>query len=169
MWFPRNEVSNNADLQPIVFTRKSLTSTKTCYSKIQREMPNILHDLEKFHHYWFANEVSMITDPKLLEAIFKKDVANLTIKFQRILLQLCQYYIRILHKSWPQLYITQWLSRHNNETSRDKVKPSMHITINIIESCTHIPDCMTAEEIEVTLEDEHLSPLAQFTRGIFVL
>ena len=37
----------------------------------------------------------------------------------------------------------------------------MHITINAPESCTDIPDCMTAEEItEVTLE-EHLSSLAQ--------
>ena len=40
----------------------------------------------------------------------------------------------------------------------DEEIPDMHITINTIESCTDIPDCLTAEEIrEATLEDNHLN------------
>ena len=36
-----------------------------------------LHSLEKFYHYCFARGVSIITDHKPLEAIFKKDVTTL--------------------------------------------------------------------------------------------
>ena len=39
----------------------------------------------------------------------------------------------------------------------------MNITINAIESCTNIPDCMTAEEIRSdTIEDEHLSMISAY-------
>ena len=40
--------------------------------------------------------------------------------------------------------------------------PSMHITINTIELCTDIPDCMTADQMrKVTLEDKQLCALAE--------
>ena len=40
-------------------------------------MLDIMHGLEKFYHYFFTFDVSKITDPKLVVAICKKDVANL--------------------------------------------------------------------------------------------
>ena len=45
----------------------------------------MLHGLERFHHYCFAMEVSVIMDHKSLVAIFKKDVANLSQGIQCIL------------------------------------------------------------------------------------
>ena len=36
------------------------------------------------------------------------------------------------------------LSRHNPEINRDEEIAGMHITINTIESCTNILDCITA-------------------------
>ena len=55
---------------------------------ILREALRILHGLENFHHYSFAREVSIITDHKPLAAIFKKDVATLSQRFQWILLRI---------------------------------------------------------------------------------
>ena len=51
-----------------------LTSTKMCYSNIDREALGILYGLDKVHSYCFAHEVSVIADPKPLLAIFRKDV-----------------------------------------------------------------------------------------------
>ena len=47
-------------LQSIAFMSKSQTSVKTYYSKIDREACDILHGLEKFHHYCLTHEISMI-------------------------------------------------------------------------------------------------------------
>ena len=67
------------------------------------------------------------------------------------------------YKPGPQIFIADWLSRNNHEMNWDKKVPSVHITINAIESCTDIPSCMTAEETrKVTLEHGHLSALAEF-------
>ena len=39
----------------------------------------------------------------------------------------------------------------------------MNITINAIESCMDIPNCMTAKNIKsVTLDEEHLSILSEY-------
>ena len=66
MQLPSNEAHNNAVLWPIVFARKSLTSTEAHYIRIAIEVLGILYDLEKFHCYCFAYEVSVIIDHKLL-------------------------------------------------------------------------------------------------------
>ena len=42
------------------------------YSNIGREALGVIYGLEKFHHYCFAKEVSIITYHKQLIAIFKK-------------------------------------------------------------------------------------------------
>ena len=69
---PRDEAPNNSILRPIASTSKSLSSAEERYSNIEREALSILYRLKKFHHYCCVTEVHMITDHKLLVAIFKK-------------------------------------------------------------------------------------------------
>ena len=76
MWFPRIEAPANAVLQPTTFVSKNK----------EREALGMLYDLEKFHHYCFAHDISRIRDHKPLVAIFKKDIASLSHRLQRILL-----------------------------------------------------------------------------------
>ena len=52
--------------------------------------------------------------------------------------------------------------RHKHATDMDEEMQGKHLSINAIEACTDILECITSEEIrEVTLEDEHLSTLAE--------
>ena len=78
-------VPDNTILWPIAFASISLTSTECRYSNIEREAFCILHGLEKFHHYCFLRDVNVITNHKLLVAIFIKDVAALSQWIQQIL------------------------------------------------------------------------------------
>ena len=80
---------DNTILHPIAFASKSLTGAECRYSNINREALGILHGLKKFHHYYFAREVLIITDHKTLVAIFKK--AMLSQHIQCILLKIHQY------------------------------------------------------------------------------
>ena len=76
--FPKDITPDKTILKPIIFSSKSLNDAEQQYSNIEREALDILHGLEKFHHYCFAREVSIITDHKPLVPIFKKDVATLS-------------------------------------------------------------------------------------------
>ena len=161
--FQSNEAPNKVVSQPITFVSKSQTNAGTHYINIEREALGIHYCLEKINHYFSACEVSMTTDHKLLVAVFKKDVASLSHKLQRILLCFHQYSIRNLYQPGPQLFIAHWLSRHNNETNRDNEIPCMFITTNAIESYSDIPDWLTAEEIRsVTPDNEYLGMLLEY-------
>ena len=71
------------------------------------------YGLEEFHPYCLTHEVIVITDHKHQVRKFKKDIASLSHRLQRMLLWIHQYNIEILYK--PQLFIADWLSRHNHE------------------------------------------------------
>ena len=68
---PGDEAPDNNMLRPIIYASKRLSAANT-------EALSILYGLEKFHHYCFARELSIITDQKLLVEILKKGVATLS-------------------------------------------------------------------------------------------
>ena len=72
MQFPRSKAPNNTALWPVASASKSLASTEIQYSNSEREAMDILHGLEKFHHYCFVHGVNMLTDHKPHVAILKK-------------------------------------------------------------------------------------------------
>ena len=120
---------------------------------MERKVPGILHGLQKFHHYCFAHKGNVISDHKLLVAIFKKDMAILSHRLQGILLRAHQYNIRILYKPEPQLFIRlAVLSRHNYKTEMKQSQACSIAYNTCIFTCT--PDCMMAEEIRLTILDE---------------
>ena len=129
-------------LQPIAFASKSLTSTEKQYSDIKREILCILHGQEKFLHYCFACKVSVITDNKPLIAIFKKICGRLvTETTKNNIMHPPIYNIRILYKIGLQLFIGDWLSRHNHEIGKDEEIHRTGTSINTIETCMNIPEC----------------------------
>ena len=104
---------DNTILHPIAFASKSLMGTECRYSNIKCKALGILHGLEKSHHYCIGREVLIITDNKPLVSMFKKDVATLSQCIQHTLLKIHQYRVQIIYKPGPEIFIADWLSRHN--------------------------------------------------------
>ena len=72
MQFPQIEPPDNTTLCFIAFTNESLSSAETRYRDVEREALVILHSLEKFCHYCFDCEVSLIRDYKKLWLYLRK-------------------------------------------------------------------------------------------------
>ena len=98
----RDETLNNSI--PLHCPAKAHQVRKKC-SSIEREALGMLYGHEKFHHYCFVREVSIIMDHKPLIAIFKKDVTTLSQRMQQILLSIHQYRVRIIYKPGPDLFM----------------------------------------------------------------
>ena len=121
------------------------------------EVLDILYDLENIQHNWYSCEVSVIIEHKPLVAIFKKDSSSVLHRLQRIILHIHFYKMGILYKQGPQLFIADCLSRQNHEVGKHEEIPEIDISINMIETCMNIPECMTAEEIWLEIiDDEHI-------------
>ena len=117
--------------------------TECRYSNIKCEALGILHGLEKFHHYCFGREVLVITDHKPLVYMFKKDVATLSQCIQHILLKIHQYRVQIIYKRGTEIFIADWLLRHNHMEGKDKLIKGMDIQVDAIQAVTEMPECIS--------------------------
>ena len=90
----------------------------------------------------------MITDHKLLVSMFKKDVATLSQCIQHILLKIHQYRVQIIYKHGPEIFIADWLSRHNHTEGKDKPIKGMDIQVDAIQAITKMPECISVAEIQ---------------------
>ena len=151
---------DNTILHPTAFASKTLTGAEHRYSNVEREALGILHGIKKFHHYCFASEVYIITNHKLLVAIFKKDVAMLSQWLQCILLKFPQYRVQILYKPRPEIFIADWLSQHTHHKGKDELIQDMDIRVDTIQSTTDIPEGISIAQVQQAMaQDEHLQCL----------
>ena len=156
---------DNTILCPIAFARKSLMGTEHRYCNIECEALGILRELDKFHHYCFGREVLIITDHKPLVCMFKKDVATLSQCIRCILLKIHQYRVQIIYKPGPEIFIADWLLRHNHTEGKDKPIKGMDIQVGVIQTVTDMPACVSMTEIQQASSlDNHLQQL----KGIII-
>ena len=156
----RGVAPDNTSLRSIAFASKSLTGAEWRYSNIEQEALGILHGLERFHHYCFGRDVLIITDHSPLVAMFKKDVAMLSQCIQCILLKIHQYRVQIIYKPGHDIFIADWLSRHNHIEGKDKPIKDMDIWVDVIQNATDMLECILVVEIQqASMQDDHLQKL----------
>ena len=92
--------------------------------------------------------------------MFKKDVATLSQCIQHILLKVHQYRVQIIYKPGPDIFIADWLSRHNHIEGKDKPIKDMDIWVDTIQCATDILECVSVVEIQQeSTQDDHLQKL----------
>ena len=132
---------------PIAFASKCLMGAEQRYRNIKCEALGILHGLAKFHHYCFGKEVLIITDHKLLVSIFKKDVATLSQRIQCILLKIHQYRVQVIYKPGLDIFIADWLLRHNHMEGKDQLIKGMQLQVDVIQTTTDMPECLSMTDL----------------------
>ncbi|GFN74641.1 transposon ty3-i Gag-Pol polyprotein [Plakobranchus ocellatus] len=96
---------------PIVYTSRALADAEQRYARIEREMAAIVHACKKFYCSVFGKEVTVFTDHKPLEQIFKKQLLSAPMGFQRMLLALQWYDLKVNYKKGKDMQLPDTLSR----------------------------------------------------------
>ena len=99
------------DQKPVRFLSKSLTGAEQNYSNIERELLGVLFACEKLHTYTFGRSITVHTDHRPLEAIFKKPVSLAPTRLQRMLHRLSKYDINIKYVGSKGVLLADTLSR----------------------------------------------------------
>ena len=99
------------DKGPIEYRSKLWTETESRYSNIEREMLAVVHGLEKFHYYVYGRRVTVETDYKPLEAIFKKHLATAPPRIARMMLRIQKYDVDIKYVQGKNVPLADALSR----------------------------------------------------------
>ena len=93
------------DGQPVSFASRALTPTEQRYAQIEKECLAIVYACQKFNHYILGrNVVTINSDHKPLETIFKKTLITAPKCLQRMLLQLQKYNLLVIYKPGKNVY-----------------------------------------------------------------
>ncbi|KAI5751993.1 hypothetical protein M8J77_012766 [Diaphorina citri] len=97
--------------QPVAFSSRALNSSQKNYAQVEKEMMAILVGCLKFHKYIFNTKVIVETDHKALESLFKKPLAQVPARIQRMMLKIQAYDLEVKYVPGKYLYLADMLSR----------------------------------------------------------
>lgn len=97
--------------QPVAYASRSLTKAELNYPQIEKEALAIKFACKKYHEYVYGKKVTVETDHKPLESIFKKPISNAPPRLQRILLDIAPYSPNVIYKKGETMYLADTLSR----------------------------------------------------------
>ena len=96
---------------PIAYASRALTPVERRYSQIEKEMLTIVFAAEKFHCYIYGRLVTVHSDHKPLENIFRKPIDGTTARLQRFRLRLLKYDLNVQYVPGVKMFIADTLSR----------------------------------------------------------
>ena len=122
---------------PVAFASKTLTTTQSNYSNIERECLAIVHGIQRFHHYLYGKRFTVVTDHKPLEMIFTKPIHAAPPRLQRMLLKIQGYDFDVVYRPGSQMILADTLSRLPNQSKQEDIELDCRVDSILIDS-THI-------------------------------
>ena len=156
--------------QPVAFGSRSLTPTEQDYSQMEKEALAILYGCQHFEQYIYGRRITVQTDHKPLETIFKKSLQKAPKRLQGIMLNTLPYNAKPVYVPGKYMYIADILSRDTAEVKQeakdveyDKVW-KIHDQIEKIVQCEDL--CLNVKIMEQirtkSAEDETLLKLKRY-------
>ena len=88
-----------------------MNETQCRYAQIEKELLAVVFACKRFHQYVYGKHMTIESDYKPLEAIFKKPLSQAHSRLQKMFMQLQAYDITLVYKKGAEMYIADALSR----------------------------------------------------------
>lgn len=106
--------------QPVAYASRTLSKSEQKWSQIEKELLAVVFACEKFHFYIYGQEVCVESDHKPLESIMKKDIDEVSVRLQGMLIRLLRYpLIKVNYRPGKEILIADCLSRAPLESDED--------------------------------------------------
>lgn len=116
------------DGKPVAFASRTLTNTERNYAQIEKETLAILFGCMRFEQYIIGRLVTIQSDHKPLEIIFRNPLLLAPKRLQRMLLALQRYNIDLTFIPGSEMYIADLLSRLHLS---DEIEETLHNVYSI--------------------------------------
>ena len=104
--------------QPVAFASRSLAECECQYAQIKKECLAICFRMIRFDQYTYGkNDVTVESDHKPLETIFRKPLSKAPQQVQTIMMRLQRYSFHIEYKQSKLMYLADTLSRAPQSTT----------------------------------------------------
>ena len=119
--------------QPVAFASRSLSQTERQYAQIEIECLAIVF-CERFSQYLAGREkITVETDHKLLQSIFRKSTVSAPCRLQRMLLRLQRFNLDVNYKPGTQMFIADHLFRASLKAT-EKTQDNFQVFVLELES-----------------------------------
>lgn len=149
--------------KPVAYGSCALTETQQRYSQIEKETLAIVFGCRKFHQYIYGQKVTVESDHKPLQSIYRKGIHEMPVRLQNLMFQLQRYDIDIVFKPGKSMFLSDHLSRSYLDESNDNLVEE--ISVNEIQLLSYLsvsPE--KREEIrQMTQEDREMTLLKDVT------
>ena len=123
------------DGQPVCYGSRSLTEPEKNHAPIELELLAIVYGMQKFDQYVFGNPaVTVHTDHRPLETIFKKPLNKAPKRLQSMLLALQRYPMKVVYKPGTEQITADMLSRAPVGPASGGVPDEQIFTVNQLKS-----------------------------------
>jgi len=153
------------DSLPVSYASKALTDAEERYAQIEKELLAIVFACEKFHFYVYGRDVTVQSDHRPLESIFKKSLHQTTPRLQRMLLRLLRYRLTVQYTPGKLMFVADTLSHAYLpfKASADDIDVLVHSLLSIYPVSVKKMDQLREE----TASDPELSQLLLCLRNGF--
>ena len=161
----KTNVPNN--LRPVYYASKMLTTTKSNYSNIEREILCIVFSVLHFKHFTYGHQVTVITDHKPLITLLKKNIVASLPRLSRMLIKIIDFQIHLQHQEGSKMHLSDAISRFNTHDSEDvksKAVPiaDFNISIHKVEDITGFKSITMNQIASATATDIQLEGLKKY-------
>ena len=145
--------------RPIAYASRALTAAQRNYAQIEKEALAVVFGCHKFHHYIYGRPITVESDHKPLESIFRKPLLAAPMRLQRLLLAVQKYDLKVQYKPGKLMFVADALSRHYLNETKEELIPE--VDVNNITLNQYLP--MSADRYkefqQETLKDASLQQL----------
>ena len=94
----------------IAYASKALNKTQRGHAQIKKELLAIVFGCKRFYQYVYGKTITIETDHKPLENIFRKPLFQAPSRLQKMLMQIQEYDINLVYKKGTEMYLADALS-----------------------------------------------------------
>ena len=122
--------------RPVAYCSRAMTDTETRYAQLEKELLAVVFALKKFDQMTYGRHLTVVSDHKPLEIIFKKPLAKAPRRLQSMMLNLQRYSFDLKWQPGKEMHVADFLSRaylSSNSSAPTHVK----FEVNILEALSY--------------------------------
>ena len=119
----------------VCYASRGLTKTEQNYQNLEREALGTIWGIEKFHYFLYGKEFTLETDQKPLVNIYKKHMADISLRVQRLIVRSFPYLpFKFVYRKGKDIPVADALSCVTPMDPEDNIQLPI-IAVNMITTC----------------------------------
>lgn len=157
--------------QPVAFASRTLSQVEQRYPQIEKECLAIVFACTKISQYITKRTaITVETDHKPLQSIFKKSLLTAPSRLQRMLLRLQHYNLNIKYKPGSQMYVADHLSRVYLRQTEDLPKDEFQVFALELEEINPLDTVkITSERLSQLQKGTEQDPVMQALKNTILI